>query len=61
MNLEYHKGQQCIYKPLFCQEGFCSECMQCIHQQPADPQTLADAIKENKKVPQPAKIQVTPH
>ena len=26
MNLEYHKGQFCAYKPVFCQEGYCSEC-----------------------------------
>ena len=26
-NLEYHKGSFCPYKPLFCQEGYCSECM----------------------------------
>ncbi len=26
MNLEYHKGQFCDYKPVFCQEGYCSEC-----------------------------------
>ena len=27
LNLEYHKGQLCAYKPLLCQEGFCSECI----------------------------------
>ena len=26
MNLEYHKGQFCVYEPVFCQEGYCSEC-----------------------------------
>ena len=26
MNLQYHKGQFCPYKPVFCQEGYCSEC-----------------------------------
>jgi len=26
MNLEYHKGQFCAYKSVFCQEGYCSEC-----------------------------------
>ena len=26
MNLEYHKGQFCPYKSVFCQEGYCSEC-----------------------------------
>ncbi len=26
MNLEYHKGQFCAYKPIFCQEGYCCEC-----------------------------------
>jgi len=25
-NLEYHKGSFCIYKPIFCQEGYCSGC-----------------------------------
>lgn len=24
--MEYHKGQPCIYKPILCQEGHCSEC-----------------------------------
>jgi len=26
MCLEYHKGQPCVYKPILCQEGYCSEC-----------------------------------
>jgi hypothetical protein len=26
INLEYHKGQPCVYSPVFCQEGYCSEC-----------------------------------
>jgi hypothetical protein len=26
-NLEYHKGQICNFKPIMCQEGFCSECL----------------------------------
>ena len=25
-NLAYHKGSFCIYTPIFCQEGYCSEC-----------------------------------
>ena len=23
---EYHKGYPCVFKPILCQEGFCSEC-----------------------------------
>jgi len=26
VNLEYHKGHDCVYKPILCQEGWCSEC-----------------------------------
>ena len=26
MNMEYHKGYPCVYKPILCQEGFCSNC-----------------------------------
>jgi len=26
MDLEYHKGRTCKYKPIICQEGYCSEC-----------------------------------
>ena len=26
MNLQYHKGQFCPHKAIFCQEGYCSEC-----------------------------------
>jgi hypothetical protein len=26
MNLEYHKGSFCVYTPIFCQEGYCSNC-----------------------------------
>jgi hypothetical protein len=26
VNLEYHKGSFCVYTPIFCQEGYCSEC-----------------------------------
>jgi hypothetical protein len=26
INLEYHKGQTCKFKPILCQEGFCSDC-----------------------------------
>jgi hypothetical protein len=25
-NIQYHKGQGCIVKPVLCQEGYCSEC-----------------------------------
>jgi hypothetical protein len=28
INMEFHKGQTCLYKPIFCQEGYCSECQQ---------------------------------
>ena len=26
INLQYHKGSFCLYKSLFCQEGYCSSC-----------------------------------
>ncbi len=26
VKFEYHKGQECVFKPLLCQEGFCSDC-----------------------------------
>lgn len=26
VNLDYYKGQYCVYKPILCQEGYCSEC-----------------------------------
>jgi hypothetical protein len=26
INQQYHKGQTCKIKPVFCQEGYCSEC-----------------------------------
>ncbi len=26
LNLEYHKGEPCVYKAVLCQEGYCSEC-----------------------------------
>jgi hypothetical protein len=26
INLQYHKGSQCICSSTFCQEGYCSEC-----------------------------------
>jgi hypothetical protein len=28
-NLQYHKGQHCVYSSRFCQEGYCSECEVC--------------------------------
>ena len=28
LNIQYHKGSFCIYKPIFCQEGYCTECVQ---------------------------------
>ena len=27
-NIQFHKGSFCIYKPIFCQEGYCNECIQ---------------------------------
>jgi|WetSurMetagenome_2_1015567.scaffolds.fasta_scaffold44836_2 hypothetical protein len=33
-NLEYHKGQPCLFSPIPCQEGFCSECIICLEQSP---------------------------
>ena len=30
-NNQYHKGSFCIYKPMFCQEGYCSECEIYLH------------------------------
>jgi len=26
MCVEYHKGYPCVYKPILCQEGYCSDC-----------------------------------
>jgi hypothetical protein len=26
IDLQYHKGQKCVYGSTFCQEGFCSGC-----------------------------------
>ena len=26
MHVEYHKGYPCVYKPILCQEGYCSDC-----------------------------------
>jgi hypothetical protein len=26
INQQYHKGQACKIQPVFCQEGYCSEC-----------------------------------
>ena len=34
LNLECHKGQPCNLKPIFCQEGFCSECIIYLEQAP---------------------------
>jgi hypothetical protein len=32
INLEYHKGSQCLRKEILCQEGYCSSCA--IYQSP---------------------------
>ena len=32
LNLEFHKGQPCVYKSLLCQEGYCSECIICFEE-----------------------------
>jgi hypothetical protein len=29
VNLQYHRGQHCIYSRVFCQEGYCSDCEIC--------------------------------
>ena len=26
MCMDFHKGMPCVYKPILCQEGYCSEC-----------------------------------
>lgn len=26
MHVEYHKGYPCVYSPILCQEGYCSDC-----------------------------------
>ena len=26
MNMDYHKGYPCVYKAIYCQEGYCSDC-----------------------------------
>jgi len=44
VNLEYHKGQPCAYKPIFCQEGFCSECIISLEQ---PPQMISASPEEN--------------
>jgi hypothetical protein len=31
VTMHYHKGQQCVYSSVFCQEGYCSECEICQH------------------------------
>jgi hypothetical protein len=46
LNLEYHKGQPCVFKPLLCQEGFCSECIICIEQSSSITPSI---IEENKQ------------
>jgi hypothetical protein len=45
-NLEYHKGQPCLFSPLPCQEGFCSECIICLEQ---SPQMKPSMIKKNEQ------------
>lgn len=27
LNIENHKGTFCNHKPIFCQEGYCGECL----------------------------------
>jgi hypothetical protein len=27
LNLEYHKGELCVLRPMLCQEGLCSGCI----------------------------------
>jgi hypothetical protein len=33
MHIEYHRGEPCVYKPLLCQEGYCSNCEIYMNQQ----------------------------
>ena len=54
VNLRYHKGSFCIYKPRFCQEGYCSECA--IHLQM---DSVSRAIYHNNNVKNTRKLQET--
>ena len=45
LNLEYHKGQPCVFKPLLCQEGFCNECIICLEQ---SSRIVASTIEQNQ-------------
>ena len=46
LNLEYHKGQPCVFKPILCQEGFCSECIIGLEQ---SSQIKSSIIEENQQ------------
>jgi len=48
MDLEYRKGQLCIYRLMVCQEGFCLACA--IHHQYKRRKALEDDVTEFKKL-----------
>ena len=45
---EYHKGQPCVYKPILCQEGYCSECD--IYYQSLQPIRIGNRLRFDKPV-----------
>jgi ferredoxin len=51
VNLEYHKGSFCIYRPMFCQEGYCSTCEVYLSRQLfAKPTIKRDSLREIRKL-----------
>ncbi len=45
LDVENHKGQPCVVKPLLCQEGFCSECFIYLEKTPLMKKPRAKIIK----------------
>ena len=56
VNIEYHKGQLCSFKPLLCQEGFCAECI-ISHEHHL--QKTPTFVKENTQITSKTKINNT--
>jgi hypothetical protein len=53
LNLEYHKGQPCMFSASVCQEGFCSECIISIErpsQMTPPPTKRTNQFRFNRKV-----------
>ena len=50
-NLQYHKGSFCVYKSIFCQEGYCADC-EIYLRRPADTKTTDhyDGLKNVRKL-----------